>query len=363
MASAMDNQDIFNDAYGLLENANGRIAVWGAGEHGQWLARQLGPRCVGFIDSNPLKVGQTILGLPAVAPHEMDHLRADSIWIAVLSDAGSIAHELEQHGRLSGQGYEIPFRRGKLLQILGDWLPQATAFLNDLPIAGREVLETGSGGRFFLAMTLLHLGAARAEVTDAVVYPADTLDRESPLLSDYLVELRRRWPCRATAEMSFDALVNRISLRPEAVSSTALPYASETFDAVVNTGVMEHVFCPDEAFGEMARVLRPGGLALCLAIGIHDHRANVRNGEYSPWSFLEATTWDEIPDNRYHQNRCRPADFRRMCEAAGLKIIRDRTDVDHRLTADNAAQFAPKFQGYSLLELRELNQWLAAERA
>jgi len=41
---------------------------------------------------------------------------------------------------------------------------------------------------------------------------------------------------------------------------TALPYQSETFDAVVVFDVLEHLRQPELAVREMARVMRPGGL-------------------------------------------------------------------------------------------------------
>jgi ubiquinone/menaquinone biosynthesis C-methylase UbiE len=40
----------------------------------------------------------------------------------------------------------------------------------------------------------------------------------------------------------------------------ALPFPSETFDAAVSTGVLEYVEDVSRALGEVARVLRPGGL-------------------------------------------------------------------------------------------------------
>jgi SAM-dependent methyltransferase len=42
----------------------------------------------------------------------------------------------------------------------------------------------------------------------------------------------------------------------------ALIFARETFDVVVTQDVLEHVFRPDLAFAEIARVLRPGGVHL-----------------------------------------------------------------------------------------------------
>ena len=51
---------------------------------------------------------------------------------------------------------------------------------------------------------------------------------------------------------------------------SALPFASDVFDAVAVAGTLEHVVADDDALDEMARVLRPGGL-LFLRVP-HDDR-------------------------------------------------------------------------------------------
>lgn len=41
---------------------------------------------------------------------------------------------------------------------------------------------------------------------------------------------------------------------------TALPFASDVFDAVAISGTLEHIVADDDALDELTRVLRPGGL-------------------------------------------------------------------------------------------------------
>ncbi len=46
----------------------------------------------------------------------------------------------------------------------------------------------------------------------------------------------------------------------------ALPYADASFDAVLSTGVLEHVGHPDRSLNELHRVLRPGGIVYCYKL-------------------------------------------------------------------------------------------------
>jgi SAM-dependent methyltransferase len=47
--------------------------------------------------------------------------------------------------------------------------------------------------------------------------------------------------------------------------ASAIPLASSSVDTVVCTEVLEHVQDPDAVIGEIARVLKPGGVVLCTA--------------------------------------------------------------------------------------------------
>jgi SAM-dependent methyltransferase len=47
--------------------------------------------------------------------------------------------------------------------------------------------------------------------------------------------------------------------------ASAIPLASMTVDTVLCTEVLEHVSSPDKVIAEIARVLKPGGVAICTA--------------------------------------------------------------------------------------------------
>lgn len=74
-----------------------------------------------------------------------------------------------------------------------------------------------------------------------------------------------------------------------------LPFADASFGAVVCTEVLEHVDEPRGVFAEMARVLRPGGLAYVTTpnyanlAGLHKWLADRRTGrhDWNPWGAHE----------------------------------------------------------------------------
>jgi SAM-dependent methyltransferase len=82
----------------------------------------------------------------------------------------------------------------------------------------------------------------------------------------------------------------------------ALPFAAGDFGLVLATDVVEHVDDDAAAVTEIARVLRPGGIALFTVPAFQ-----------SLWGLQ-----DEVS---HHKRRYRRAGFRRLVEGAGLDII------------------------------------------
>ena len=339
-----------------------RIAVWGAGNLGRWLAAQLGDRVVAFIDANPLKQGVPCDGIPVLATDRLRELVVDQVWISVLSDAEGIVDHLLEEG-MPAEDVVHAFPTGKIRQTVS-LLPRTLAFLQQVDLDGRALVEVGFGGQLFFALTLLWRGAATVCVTD--VEPAsETLTRRRDTWERYLRLLSEEFASYRVGHGDPLALLDRVEIFPSGVSATELPFEDDRFDGVVSTGVMEHVTGPEQAIQEFARVVRAGGLALSVAVGIHDHRANDPRSGFTPWSFLEETQgeWAARPCTAYHQNRWRAVDFRRAFEGAGFETVAYETRVDTSFDRAAVKAFAPEFRtAYSHDELAELDLYMASRK-
>jgi SAM-dependent methyltransferase len=98
----------------------------------------------------------------------------------------------------------------------------------------------------------------------------------------------RRAGLRATGvDFSAVALKKTLQIVPEAAVAIAngqqLPFGDNSFDVVTNIGSLEHYFDPAEGVREMARVLRPTGVALVLLPNLFGLFGNItyvlRHGE------------------------------------------------------------------------------------
>ncbi|HED65146.1 MAG TPA: methyltransferase domain-containing protein [Planctomycetes bacterium] len=321
---------------------------------------ELGDRGVAFLDANPTKHGTEIAGREVLPVEELGAVEFDLLLVAVLSDSEGIRDRLRAAGLEEGRDFALPFPSGKRLQVL-DSLPRTLSFLERFDLTGREAVEVGFGGQLFLALTLLHRGVSRVVVTD-VEAQLGALERREGEWRSFLADLARAAPGRARDEEP-GRILERIEIHSTPTRAEDLPFDDASFDLVANTGVMEHVDDPGGAIDAFARVLRPGGLALCLAVGIHDHRANDPAAPFTPWSFLVSTEdeWRELGRSAYHQNRWRAVDFERAFEERGFDLLARDCIVDPRLGPAEARRFAEPFRsGYSLTQLAELDLDLGA---
>jgi len=111
---------------------------------------------------------------------------------------------------------------------------------------------------------------------------------------------------------------------------TALPLASGSADLVVCWDVLEHLSTPEHAIAELARVLRPGGLAVLALPNVLSLKGLVTR--LTPWWFhvwvyrhvlgdrsAGTDAFDQFPTEL--RFTLRPAGLRRLAESLGLQVV------------------------------------------
>lgn len=120
-------------------------------------------------------------------------------------------------------------------------------------------------------------------------------------------------------------------------------------DAVFSNSVLEHV--PREGIAailrETARIVKPGGVSL-HSVNCGDHYAYF-DRSITPINYLKYSDrqWRLWNNRLLYQNRLRPADFLRLAEDAGLRIVLSRyTPKERLLNLLPALGVAEEFQRY-----------------
>jgi SAM-dependent methyltransferase len=95
---------------------------------------------------------------------------------------------------------------------------------------------------------------------------------------------------KVDAYIGMDIDTERVRLMKVADSfydGRVFPFISESFDSVVCSQVLEHVFNPDEFLGEIARVLKPGGrLLLTVPFVWDEHEQPYDFARYSSFGLI-----------------------------------------------------------------------------
>lgn len=172
--------------------------------------------------------------------------------------------------------------------------------------------------------------------------------------------LNRELPARARLAVGMDAdpyLRGHTSFsRLVRGDASALPFRSSSFDVVTAAMVFEHVARPQEAFAEVARVLRPGGrlvvftpnrfnyAMLVAAVTPHRFHVFVR----SLMHYLNRGEWkrldDEVFPTYYRANTARR--LRQLAQRTGFRVER----IDHVALAHSFGFVPPLFAASLLFE-------------
>jgi len=203
------------------------------------------------------------------------------------------------------------------------------------PVAGKRMLDVGCG-QHYPETLLYHNDGNQVTGVDLDVVGV------GPSLHKYAAILRHNGVRRAAKslvrELVFDPVyfgelerqygrpLSRKGLDLRTADAAALPFAGGTFDLVVSTNTFEHLADLDGAVHEIARVLKPGGLA---HIDIHLF-TSLSGGHHLEWTWPEreqeraAPPWDHLRQNRrpvdYYLNKQRASAYRASFERR-LSII------------------------------------------
>jgi SAM-dependent methyltransferase len=134
-----------------------------------------------------------------------------------------------------------------------------------------------------------------------------------------------------------------LDVRPTTLEAAGLEPAS--VDAAYANAVLEHLWSPRETMAELARVVRPGG---AVYVDTVNHASFTRERLEGRW---------KLYDPGIHACLYTPATLRRLCEDAGLAVVRTRS---HRVRL--RPNDAPRARGlaWGLEELRKAPYSLAA---
>ena len=172
-----------------------------------------------------------------------------------------------------------PARLGYMRRVLADEL--------HLELTGLELLDVGCGGGL-LAEELARLGCAVTGVDPS--------------------------PESLTVARAH-AAAGGLPIRYESGSGEALPFAAESFGVVCCCDVLEHVHDVGQVVGEIARVLRPGGVFLYDTINRTFRSRLIVIGLLQEWS------WTALMPPRLHDWSMfiRPTELARLLEQHGLE--------------------------------------------
>lgn len=105
-------------------------------------------------------------------------------------------------------------------------------------------------------------------------YKKLTIHEASPIERGAALKLKRECPNYSTSHyfknVRFGQIDKRTGYRCESLE--ALTYKDDSFDLFVTQDVMEHLFNPDLAFKEIARVLKPGGAHIFTVPIMNKHK-------------------------------------------------------------------------------------------
>lgn len=196
------------------------------------------------------------------------------------------------------------------------------------PIVNSDVLEIGPGQR----SPFRYYFSARNRYLGIDIEP----NQETGILAGFVDDLRNRGATRALKTLgrrafgldrSYDReMCHQLGIAKAGgeilcMDAAQMTFDDESMDIVVSTSVFEHLPAPDRVISEIARVLRPNGVAQIIThlytsdSGIHDTRIFAEVRDSIPlWSHLRPEHRHKVRSNSY-LNEMRLAQYKREFDA------------------------------------------------
>jgi SAM-dependent methyltransferase len=333
--------------------------IWGVGHQGLNYYKKNKNKFTYLIDSNPAKIGTKVFKKKILFSSDIlnkKNFKNFVYHVCCISDANIIKSQLISLG-VPEKNIRTPFINLKFKHALKR-TKKYYNFLKSVQIKNKNIIEFGFGGHLYLALICLLLGAKSVTLTNNEKYKIKDIKK-----NDYLNYWKQLEKIFQKKLMPYDKIFKKINFIEKNVSIENFK-SSKKYDIVTNTGVMEHVNNPKKAIKNMRSILKKNGHVFCGAIGIHDHRSNVKNSMFNPWSFLSIPTkkWNNMKKNSYHQNRFRASDFKNIFEKNNFKTLVYKTKLDNSLKKKQFNTFVDQFKKYSLHELKEMDLYILCKK-
>lgn len=271
--------------------------------------------------------------------------------------------------------YRPDFGRGAyaleegILQV--QWMREAFGTL-----AGKRILEIGSGWELLLPMLFSVCGADRVYLTDLTALldrytlagGLDSFRRNRPrILTDLQIdpaEFDRRFTGNITSEKEFLESNGLIYLAP--CDCRRLPLDGSSLDAITSRSVFEHIPRPviEDILKESYRLLVPGGL-VCHFIDNSDHweHGDKRISRVNFLRYGDGAFRLTYLNGLNYQNRLRHSEYVEMMRTCGFEIVREQRNVDPRaIQALGHLPLAPRFRNFAPDDLATMDSYLLARK-
>ena len=337
-----------------------KIILFGAGSCGQRHAQEISEDILCFVDNDPAKQGNEILGRPVIAAEQITSYEYDAIVIASIYES-EIRRQLIQMGlgdkitsrvTKNGSAGLVPVnfnafdcRPEKITADARYALNVARGYVSKMPggqdaVLNKHILELGPGINFGTALCLLAWGAKSVTLCDRFLaqYDARYHDQVYTALQGLLGDAADVSVLRQVVSAQSHQVDGLVCVQsPLEELSSLFP---GHFDITLSNAVFEHLYHPVGAFESLFDSMAVGSIG-SHQVDFRDHRDFNR-----PLEFL---LYDELSFHALMHdaccefgNRVRPFQMQAMFEDAGFSIV----DLDENMQASDAYlnEFLPRLK-------------------